>query len=87
MTKKIRGHQWQYSAGRATHIGQDRRELGTRHIELLLQRYADTPMSLADGCLVRLSEVHKDCRVLTLDKHFKHYRRYGRSVIPLISPW
>jgi len=25
--------------------------------------------------------------VLTLDKHFKHYRRYGRSVIPLISPW
>ena len=56
-------------------------------IELLLQRYADTPMSLADACLVRLSEVHKDCRVLTLDKHFKHYRRYGRSVIPLINPW
>jgi hypothetical protein len=44
-------------------------------------------MSLADACLVRLSEVHKDCRVLTPDKHFKHYRRYGRSVIPLISPW
>jgi len=35
--------------------------------ELLLQRYADTPISLADACLVRLSEVHKDCRVLTLD--------------------
>jgi hypothetical protein len=55
-------------------------------IELLMQRYADTPMLLADACLVRLSEVHKDCRVLTLDKHFKHYRRFGRSVIPLISP-
>ena len=55
-------------------------------IELLMQRYADTPMSLADACLVRLSEVHKDCRVLTLDKHSKHYRRFGRSVIPLISP-
>lgn len=25
--------------------------------------------------------------MLTLDKLFKHYRRYGRSVIPLISPW
>ena len=56
-------------------------------IELPMRRYADTPMALADACLVRLSEVHKDCRVLTLDKHFKHYRRYGRSVIPLISPW
>ena len=30
-------------------------------IELLMQRYADTPMSLADACLVRLTEVHKDC--------------------------
>jgi uncharacterized protein len=56
-------------------------------IELLMRRYSDTPISLADACLVRLSEVHKDCRVLTLDKHFNHYRRYGRSVIPLISPW
>ena len=53
----------------------------------LITKYHGVPMSLADACLVRLSEVHKDCRVLTLDKHFKHYRRYGRSVIPLISPW
>jgi len=52
-----------------------------------MQRYANTPMSLADACLVRLSEMHEDCRVLTLDIHFKLYRRYGRSVIPLISPW
>jgi len=56
-------------------------------IETLLTRYADAPMSLADACLVRLSERHKACRVLTLDRHFNHYRRYGRSVIPLISPW
>jgi len=56
-------------------------------LETLLKRYADTPMSLADACLVRLSEIHKDCRVFTLDRHFKSYRRYGRSVIPLLSPW
>lgn len=56
-------------------------------LEVLMKRYADTPMALADACLVRLSELHKDCRVFTLDRHFKQYRRYGRSVIPLLSPW
>ena len=56
-------------------------------LETLMKRYSDVPMSLADACLVRLSEIHKDSKVFTLDKDFKIYRRYGRSVIPLISPW
>ena len=56
-------------------------------LETLMKRYANVPMSLADACLVRLSEIHKDCRVFTLDKDFNIYRRYGRSVIPVISPW
>lgn len=56
-------------------------------LETLMSRYADTPMSLADACLVRLSEIHRDCRIFTLDRDFKHYRRFGRSVIPLLSPW
>ena len=56
-------------------------------LEILMKRYADTPMSLADACLVRLSELHRNCRVFTLDRHFKHYRRFGRSVIPLLNPW
>ncbi|MEO7724595.1 MAG: PIN domain-containing protein [Chthoniobacterales bacterium] len=56
-------------------------------LESLMQRYADTPMSLADACLVRLSELHADCRVFTLDSHFKRYRRQGRQLIPLLSPW
>lgn len=56
-------------------------------LETLLERYADMPMSLADACVVRLSELRKDCRVFTLDRHFKTYRRFGRSVIPTLSPW
>jgi uncharacterized protein len=56
-------------------------------LETLMTRYADTPMSLADACLVRLSEIHRDCRVFTLDQDFRRYRRFGRSVIPLLSPW
>jgi uncharacterized protein len=58
----------------------------TRAIESLMRRYADVPMSLADACLVRLSEIHDNCRMLTTDRHFKLYRRNGRQVIPLIFP-
>ena len=56
-------------------------------VEVLMRRYSDAPISLADACLVRLSELHRDCRVLTLDRHFTRYRRHGRQVIPLLAPW
>ena len=52
----------------------------------LLDRYADVPMSLADACLVRMSEVTPGARVLTLDAHFRVYRRLGRQVIPVVMP-
>lgn len=52
----------------------------------LLSRYADVPMSLADACLVRMSEQHAGARVLTLDSDFRVYRRHGRGVIPTIAP-
>jgi predicted nucleic acid-binding protein len=55
-------------------------------IESLMQRYADTPMSLADACLVRLTERLPDCRLFTLDADFEHYRRNGRHLIPLLQP-
>ena len=52
----------------------------------LMSKYRDTPMSLADACLVRMSEIFPRSRVFTLDSDFLHYRRNGRSVIPLIYP-
>ena len=55
-------------------------------LETLMTRYADIPMSLADACLVRLSEVHQASRIFTLDRDFARYRRFGRQVIPLLSP-
>src|SRR5262245_38042376 len=42
-------------------------------LETLMRRYTDVPMSLADACLVRLSELHQDSRVFTLDRHFARY--------------
>lgn len=53
----------------------------------LLRKYADLPMSLADACLVRLSELHARSAVLTLDRDFAVYRKNSRQVIELIAPW
>jgi predicted nucleic acid-binding protein len=55
-------------------------------LQTLMRRYTDVPMSLADACLVRLSELHQDSRVFTLDKDFTRYRRHGRQIIPLLAP-
>jgi predicted nucleic acid-binding protein len=52
----------------------------------LLQKYRDTPMSLADACVVRMAEIHEDHSVLTLDSDFTVYRRHGRLPITLMHP-
>lgn len=52
----------------------------------LMDTYSDLPMSLADGCLVRMSEQRTDSRIFTLDHHFQVYRRNRRQAIPLILP-
>jgi predicted nucleic acid-binding protein len=52
----------------------------------LIQKYADVPMSLADACLVRMTEVLPDPVVLTNDKDFRVYRRHSRQVIPCSMP-
>lgn len=60
-----------------------------RHLEpvsRLMQRYAAVSMSLADACLVRMTELHADAKVLTLDSDFRVYRRHGRQVVPTIMP-
>ena len=55
-------------------------------IRRLLRRYRNVPMSLADACLVRMSEVLNEPVIVTLDSDFKIYRRHGRQVIPLMAP-
>lgn len=52
----------------------------------LYQRYDNVPASLADACLIRLSELHEPCQVLTLDSDFHIYRRHGRKAIAVVSP-
>jgi predicted nucleic acid-binding protein len=52
----------------------------------LLVRYANVPMSLADGCLVRMAEQRSKSAVLTLDTDFRIYRKHGRHVISVMTP-
>jgi predicted nucleic acid-binding protein len=52
----------------------------------LLRKYSDTPMSLADACIVRMSEIHDRHAVLTLDSDFLVYRKHGRAPLTLIHP-
>ncbi len=55
-------------------------------VRALMHRYRNRPMSLADACLVRLSELHSDGEVFTLDSDFRIYRRHGNKVIPVLMP-
>jgi uncharacterized protein len=52
----------------------------------LIQRYSDTPMSLADACIVRMAEIHEQHAILTLDSDFWIYRKHGRVALRLIHP-
>ena len=52
----------------------------------LLRKYRDTPMSLADACVVRMAEIHEDHFVLTLNSDFAVYRKHGRHPIALMHP-
>lgn len=52
----------------------------------LLDKYADVPMSLADACLVRMTETLNDPVLLTTDSEFRIYRRHGRKLIPCVLP-
>ncbi len=55
-------------------------------VENLMQRYASVPMSLADACVVRMSEIHEDSSVLTLDSDFRIYRKHRNQNISVIMP-
>ena len=52
----------------------------------LMKKYADVPMSLADACLVRMTEFERESQVITLDSDFRQYRRNRRQVVPVVMP-
>jgi uncharacterized protein len=52
----------------------------------LIRKYRNLPMSLADACLVRMSEMIERSVIITTDAHFQIYRKHGRQQIQTIMP-
>ncbi|MEA5467556.1 type II toxin-antitoxin system VapC family toxin [Spirulina sp. 06S082] len=52
----------------------------------LMQKYKSVPMSFADACLVRMSELIAGSSTLTLDSDFRIYRKNRTEVITVIIP-
>ena len=56
-------------------------------VAALAGRYDDRQPDLADLCLIRMSEIHVELPILTVDEtDFRVYRRNGREVIPIVCP-
>ena len=55
-------------------------------VRRMMDKYHDVPMSLADACIVRMSQQHPGSVVLTLDGDFRIYRRSGRQPVPVRMP-
>jgi len=55
-------------------------------ISKLMKKYKDVPISLADACLIKMSEQIKNSIVITLDSDFRLYRKNRVNVIPTIMP-
>ncbi len=60
--------------------------LDWRRILVLLESYPQR-MDWTDACIVFLSELHRQCRVLTVDRaDFAIYRRFRNQSIPFLAP-
>ena len=55
-------------------------------VQGLMRKFATVPMSLADACLVRMTELEAQSVLVTLDGDFRVYRRNRRQIIPTIMP-
>lgn len=55
-------------------------------ILVLLEKYRELPISIADACLIRLSERLPKHLVFTIDSDFTFYRRDRNATIPLLMP-
>jgi uncharacterized protein len=58
----------------------------TSELRQLLRKYQDTPMSLADGCIVQMAHIHERHAILTLDSDFTFYRKRDRTPLRVIHP-
>lgn len=59
---------------------------GVARSQKLMEKYADTPMDLADATLVALAEQLQASQIFTLDSDFLIYRTYQKKSFTLWPP-
>lgn len=55
-------------------------------VRALMRKYAGVPMSLADACLVRMTELERDSAIVTFDSDFLVYRRNRKQTLRTVMP-
>ena len=55
-------------------------------IKAQMQRFESVPMSLADPCLVRMTELFPESSIMTLDSDFRIYRKNRNQTISVLMP-
>jgi predicted nucleic acid-binding protein len=74
---------WQMIRRDALTIAELDHELALR-CAVLMERYKDHPMDLADASLVAIAESHNMRTIFTLDEHFRAYRLRGRRYLNVV---
>jgi predicted nucleic acid-binding protein len=54
---------------------------------LLMERYANVPMSFDDACIVALAERAPQAKIFTIDRDFLIYRRMDNQPLTLLAPF
>jgi uncharacterized protein len=57
-----------------------------REVLALMRKYVNVPISFADACLVRMTEIAAQPVLLTTDSDFRIYRRHSRRTVPCLLP-
>jgi len=69
---------WQFLDRKALHF-HTANEAECQRIKVLMEKYQDIPMDLADASLVAAAESHQLRRIFTLDSDFYVYRLYDKD--------
>lgn len=84
------GKSWRKQAPLWNLIEHDRLEIHalttaeTRRMRVLMEKYQDAPMDLADASLVATAETRELRRVFTLDSHFRLYRAHDKESFDVV---
>src|SRR4051794_31697354 len=84
------GKSWRKQAPLWNLVENDRLEIHasttaeTRRMRVLMEKYQDAPMDLADASLVATAKTRELRRVFTLDSHFRIYRANDKESLDVV---